>query len=314
MGRIIDRKTGSPVLLTAWRWDELVKKAKAKEWHQSGIDTAILARRTGLSWFHARGNEPLAGFLSKTGVELLSTTSLGLGKVKRLCDVVEAALKQENKASVRGKGSPLAESFPPVAWDARGTLAEWEVPLDFPIRMIRLPMRILHFCRDRNAVVLADLLRLWDQQGAEEWASQRSIGRESMEGINAFMRALQTKDHTAARAFLPLDESGRGLCLRQAIRAHIKALKPRDRTILERRLLQGMSLVKSGALAGVTRERARQLESGFIRAIQEWVGWFAQGNEDELAYMEGSADWMAWIGRMDSRKDDLLLEAALAAM
>lgn len=303
---------------TAWRWDQLAEQARVNQWDRRGLGLANLAERTKLSWYHTRGNEPLADFLTKTGMELMGMTAFGLGKLKRLCDLLEHGLKQENKLKPLGKLKPEAEAAPSkktapvVVMDLRGALKEWEVPMDFPVRLIRLPIRILNFCTDRKVVSVSELIALWEKLGADDLASRPGVGKATMQGLCRFITCLQYKDHSGASAFLPLDQSGRGLSLGRAVRAHLGDLKPQVRGVLERRLLRGMSLAQSGAPADLTRERARQMEVDFLAGLQDWMGWFAMENEEELEEMPSVADWMEWIGPLPTRKDKVLLEAALA--
>ena len=293
------------------RWDALALEAVRRNWHKSSMSLSQLAEKAGMPWNWVRGDEPLADFLAKNGSDLKGTHGFGMRKAIRLCDIIDRALglPQESRQGAGGRSGvaePLVELI-----DPRKRLEQWGIPLDFPCRLIRLPTRIIHHADELKISELGQLIDLWKDTGATALFGRRNLGKSSVESFSRFMNALAGGDRAAAAGFLPLHESGKGLSLRAALQSVFGELKEQERLVLERRLLQGMTLDRSTEIWGVSRERGRQVVRNFVCELQEWIGWFAYEDASNCKRMPTAAHWLKWIGPLDFPRDDALLNAAL---
>lgn len=287
------------------RWDRLAAQAKAAQLGTYGL--AFLASHCGLEWYGTRGDEPLSRFLGLSGAELMNLRSFGKSKVGRLCQIVERTLEDS------GSGLPIS-SPASLTLDPREALVIWEFPEDFPCRLIALPVRIAGYCARHGISTLGQLLTAWESLGFHGFKSQKNLGSKSVRRLEALVEALRRIDLSSASSFLPLAPSGKGLSFSRALELVATEPSEVDRPLLVRRLIERMTLEVSAEEGGLTRERVRQVESGFLTEIKARLDYFSGERDRLLAAWIGGGNWLVpdeLTGLVDNR---LLLVAAIDAI
>ncbi len=287
----------------AERWDTVAERAKRAGCGRTGVVT--LATRLGLEWYRARGDEPLGFFLERDGKALLELHGFGRRKMGRLCEIVETA--------VDDLGEDFAEVVT-VPADPLEALATWEIPDDFPCRLIILPFRVIGYCARQGLDGLRHLLEEWERLGFDGFEGQKNLGVRSVRRLEAMVNAFRDLDHKTASLFLPLDPSGRGLSLGQALRLVAMDPNPSERSLLKRRLVERMTLEESAEEDGLTRERVRQVEAKFLKELSERLDYFSSDYAKLLAAWVAGGEWFEPLRYSEQREDDVFLAAALEAV
>lgn len=285
----------------AVRWDALAAKARGLEWGRVGL--IELASRCGLAWYPGRGNEPLAWFLKRDGDQLVRLRGFGRKKIGLLFEIVSNALE------LRAGEFPAEEIAEEP--DPRTALLAWEVPEDFPCRLCLFPARVMSYCEKQGLVGIGQLLDEWLRLGFDGFKDQRNLGTKSVRQVEAWVHALRCRDHQAASSFLPLVPSGSGLSLSQALTLVGRLPTPSERPMLQRRLVERMTLEESAEVAGVTRERVRQIEVGFLGEIRDRLDYFRQDRNELLDAWIAGGDWFATLRPVEHEE---LVKGAIEAI
>ena len=300
-GRLNERKA-----LLATRWDKITVRAHQTDLGNIAIGT--LASRAGLEWYRARGDESLSNFLESSGIALLALRGLGLNKIARLCEIVERALDTVSGEDLTNYVSKATDHDPHEA------LVSWGIPLDFPCRLTHLPVRLVNFCERQNLTGIGELLDSWKTLGFEGFKAQQNLGSMTVRKMKVFVEFLQRKNLEGASSFLPIDQSGNGLSLRSALKLIGAEPSPSERSLLDRRLVQRMTLEASAEENGVTRERVRQVETAFLREVSEALEYFHQDCARLLDAWMGSGKWYQQLQLLELEKDEIFIGAALVAV
>lgn len=300
-GRLNQRKA-----LLAKRWDKIAARACHRDWENIGIRT--LASQTGLEWYSVRGDEPLASFLVLDGRALLARRGFGSRKIGRLCEIVERALDSELAEDLSDYTSTVARL------DPHETLVGWGIPPAYPCRLSQLPVRLVNFCDNRGLAGIGELLEEWETLGFEGFKAQPNLGSKSVRQMERFVESLQKKDLETASLFLPIDSSGHGLSLASALKLIAAEPTASERSLLERRMVQRMTLEASAEESGLTRERVRQVEAKFLREVSEMLEYF---NEDCARLLDAwidIVDWARTLHELGLENDEIFITAALEAV
>lgn len=259
------------------RWENLATAAKAIDLGPHSIRS--LARLTGLKWYRARGGETIETFLGMTGPEILGYPSFGRGKLNRICDIIERALESNTRTKLGEKSGSIGPN------DPREALEKWQVTPAFPCSLIQLPVRVLNHCQKMEVETLADLLDHWDQVGAAGLINQPNLGRKSVGLLEDFIEALAKNDREAAASFLPLTKDPKlgGLSLACGLEFAASDLKREERSLLERRLIDGLTLEDCADGQGITRERVRQIERNFLKCVGDHLECFSSDHNQVLS-------------------------------
>jgi ribosomal protein S12 len=135
---------------------------------------------------------------------------------------------------------------------------------------------------------LGQLLDEWRRLEFEGFKKIRNLGTKSVRQIELLVHALKNRDPVAASLFLPLCPSGRGLSLSAALALLARLPNSAERAMLHRRLINRMTLAESAEEAGVTRERVRQIEEGFLEEMQ--ARWIISQRRGTICFTHGSMD------------------------
>ena len=250
----------------ATRWDELADEARKTDLGSHTLPD--LANSVEMNWYHKRGAESLSGFLELTGQQLFQIHGFGKTKVRRLSKIVELHLNHPEYDQIK------TESKMDLTRDSRATLKEWEIPLEFPIKLIALPIRILNFCSTAEITDTEGLIALWEKLGFEGLKLLPNLGRKSVGELQKFMMALKHRNVVEAGKFLPLCQDGAGLSAGQALIAVVRDLNDVEKALLDRRIMDGLTLEQSAEARGLTRERVRQIERDYLRKIHDVFDYF----------------------------------------
>lgn len=300
-GRLDQRKA-----LLAKRWDRIVDRVEVINW--GNISIRALASRSGLEWYRTRGDELLANFLGFDGVTLLARHGLGFRKIERLCEIVERALDMVLDEDFADPVSTAASN------DPHETLVAWGVPPGFPCRLARLPVRLVNFCDKQGLAGIGELLSAWEKLGFEGFKAQRNLGSLSVRRMQVFVESLRKRDFENVSSFLPLDLAGSGVSLGRAL--VLIALEPSvlDKSLLNRRLVLGMTLEVSAEESGLTRERVRQVEANFLSEVSEVLKYFREDFARLLHAWIGVSDWSQQLKSLGLQEDEVFITAALEAV
>ena len=290
----------------AMRWDKIIVRARQMDCGNIGIGT--LASLSGLEWYRARGDEPLANFLDFEGIDLMARRSLGFQKIDHLCEIVELALD-----SILGAETSNFTSAA-IGFDPHETLVDWGIPSDYPCRLTRLPVRIINYCDKQGLTGIGELLNVWETLGLEGFKAQQNLGSMSVRRIEVFVKSLRRKDHKTASSFLPLDPSGNGLSLGSALKLIAAEPSLLERSLLDRRLVQRMTLETSAEESGLTRERVRQVEMKFLTEVSEILEYFSGDYARLLDAWIGIGNWTQQLQMLELNENKIFIAAALEAI
>ena len=287
----------------AKRWDKIAVRARDVDWGKDCLGS--MASRLGLPWYRGRGEEPLSRFLVYEGSSLVALRGFGFQKIGRLCDIVELALD----------APPPADDSEELSYsDPREALVDWSVPPDFPCYLIRLPVRLANYCERQCIAKLGQLLVEWETLGFGGFKAQQNLGSKSVRRLEFFVDSLRIKDHKTASLFLPLDPTGAGLSLGRALALIAMDPKPSERLLLNRRLIERMTLEVSAEDSGLTRERVRQVEANFLNEVRHVLEYFREDCARLLDAWIGISDWEHQIQQLDLHDNENFIAAVLDAV
>ncbi len=299
----------------AMQWDQVVAAVHTAGWGQTTLGVATLAELVGMGWMASRGDEPLVDYLALNGAALVRLEGFGKTKVERLIEIVTKALTVWTEAepvAVEAAGVLALDSESSV--DPRAALREWGVELTWPLRQVVLPVRILHFCGEREITDIGGLLDLWESLGYYGLLAFRNLGKGSVGKLREFVRALRSGDRTVVARYLPLNDGGLGLSLRKAVQFVVEQLPASERQLLEHRLTGEMTLEESGERSGVTRERVRQVERDFLTSIKESLAWFSHEHASMLKDWMNEQNWLGVLRPFANPNDEALITAAVESI
>jgi hypothetical protein len=279
-----EKKPGTLVLLTR-RWDEVAERARKAGWTESQTKISSLAELVGLKWHSTYRHDFLSEVLAYDGVALTKARYIGPSIIAKLCEIVERSLE------MTGDGNQvLKQKIEGGLSDPRKTLANWQVPLDLPCRLMMLSERLQRICRmEWNVRALGDLLELMDSKGLS-WVSKcRNLGPDSVAELERFINSLKDGNRSMASMVLPLDDSGKGLSLSKALEAQLDRMSPSSRRILELSLGEGLSDAFCAQHVGVSSSYIGMVRKTFVQATRDWIGWFGCYDvEDAMAKLRPS--------------------------
>lgn len=292
--------------LLAKRWDNITARARQRNWNDVSIRK--LACQSGLEWYRARGDELLANFLGCDGCALMESYSLGIGKIGRLCEIVERALDAPPGVDLSDHPSAVA------AFDPHETLVAWGIPQAYPCRLTRLPVRLANFCDKRSLVGIGELLDEWEKLGFEGFKAQPNLGSKSVRQMERFVQSLRLQDFETASLFLPIAPSCHGLSLGSALTLIAAEPSPSERSLLDRRLVQRMTLETSAEESGLTRERVRQVEAKFLGEVSEVLEYFNENCARLLDAWIGNGNWSQELQLLELKMNEGFIASALDAV
>lgn len=289
----------------ARRWDEVAARARRFDWKGAGL--ATVAGKVDLDWIRLRGDEQVSDFLALDGDSLLALPGFGVGKLRRLCSILEAVMASGG-ADLLASEEPLEVEEPRDPFEA---LAEWGVPADLPVLLVSLPSIMIKHCITHGLDTLDRVLDEWAAVGPAGFLSRKGLGKLSVMPLKEFVDSLLEKDRKAASAFLPLHPSGSGLSLGLALDKLADAQTPTERTVLTRRLVEEKPLVQCKCAHVQTREGVRQVESRFLLPARHWIHHFDKERLEMLVNWLDGGDWFAPLRDEVSRNNQTLVKAAL---
>jgi hypothetical protein len=267
-----------------------------------------LARRFNLPWYRPRDEIWASEYLALEYKKLMRLRGFGLGKLLRLLAIFEAALGGDIQPTVAT--SPLAQPK-----KTREALQDWRIPDSFPVGLMRLSARIINFCESSRIETLGGLLDTIESLGEPGLLKQDNLGRKSVGEMVALLNALRSGDASAVRHCLPLANDGLGLSLAIAVKYMIEDLSPRQRPLMERRLVQKMTLEEAAADAGLTRERVRQVARDFlIGPLHRLLNWFPSEQQTLLQLWLEGGDLLQKLGPFSTPADEALAVGAITAV
>lgn len=288
----------------AQRWELLSGKAKGTALASSKVRD--LAKQAGFEWYESRGDERLEEFLDYDGEGIFRLYSFGKTKITRLCDILETLLENDLEIEVE-------LDFPPMT-KALETVERWNVPINFPCSLIALPIRVRHYCEEKQIATLNALLGQWERLGHSGFKAKKNLGRKSVDELETFIGSLISGDFKSASRFLPLEPDGSGADFAVSLSHVLFEQSPAELEMLKLRLQDRMTLEESSETYGLTRERARQVEAKFLAQVSSRLEYFRSLHEDLLKSWVEMEDWFAlvrWNGDPDL---GLLAKAALESI
>jgi len=288
-------------------WDALRGQAIEKRWPDSKVMTVMeCAVSCELSWFEKRVSDKVADFLEMPGVDLIRYPHFGETKIRRLIEIVKRSLELGICAGVPNDVNELGD-IPPLG----DGLVSLDIPDVFPLSLSGLPVRILHYCEDNNVQNLSQLLDVWESMGEDYFLSLPNLGKRSVGEMHDFCNAVRRRDAAALSAWLPISPTGKGLSLTVGLTRLIQGLTPRHREMLDKRLVNGLTLEDSATEFGVTRERVRQIEANLIRETEGLLDLFPADRERMLALWMENKPWLILSDGEISRNEYELAKAAI---
>jgi hypothetical protein len=255
-------------------------------------------------------------FLALDGMALIRYPFFGRTKIRRLIEIVSTALHaQSDTDHEQGEGDDATQPIPNEVTETTGTaqdgLAKLEIPSDLPLVLVRLPVRIQHYCKEHHLHSLGEFLDAWESLGEGYFMQLPNLGRKSVGDVSALWEAVFNADAKALSAWLPINPSGRGLSLSAGLRATVSGLPEHHRTLLENRLVHEQTLEEAATDLSITRERTRQVEAVLLGKITQLLDWFPSVQEAMMACWLKAEPCLAVVGNDVPEVDRELLEAAI---
>jgi hypothetical protein len=237
------------------------------------------------------------------GRSLLRVHGFGRSKIHHLIEIVRLNLDPSIEAEAVAPQATMSER-----------LQEWGIPRELPCDLIRLPTRIRNFCRENDVHRVVDLTAIWELMGWDGLLEQKNLGKRSVGEIASFCEALMSDDRESASAWLPIDPHHDGLSLSIGLKRTLEELEFHHREMLERRLVDGLTLEQSAEAFAMTRERVRQVEVIIVRRVSLLLEWFPDAKEAMLAGWLTGTDWSLPLGGIESHEDRRFLAAVIEAV
>jgi len=272
-----------------FRWERLREKAADLGWYDEGCPSVgELAFQARLPWFKTRHNDRVSDFISLEAEGLFTSLSnFGAQKCQRLIKILEAASQRPLTTTPTQEGSVPNTS----GMSYSDVLQSWEIPDDYPLTLIPLSARLMSFCRNQHITSLPALLEEWFKLGPGGMICQENIGRATVDELQSLVYAISRASLKAARRWLPIHDSGKGLYLPLALVIANSRHSETTQYIVALRLVDGLTLKEVGAEHNISRERVRQLESAYVRDIRNVVDWFQIEKETMLKAWEEGREW-----------------------
>ncbi len=288
-------------------WDALRALALSRQWPHLRLMTVMeCATLCGLAWYEKRASDKVADFLKIPGFHLISYPHFGETKTQKLIEIVRRALEQGAGDNSPAYGDEIEEQ-PPL----RDGLVTLEIPDAFPVELVGLPVRILHYCEDNHVPTLGDLLEVWESMGQSYFLSLPNLGKRSVGELHALIHAVRLGNATALSAWLPMSPNGKGLSLTVGLTRLIQGLTARHREMLEKRLVHGLTLEDSATEFGVTRERVRQIEAILLQETEALLDFFPADRERMLALWMANMPWLVLSDGVIPNSEHELAQAAI---
>lgn len=291
------------------RWTNVRDAALAQPMFTQDVFTVgDLAHRFDLPWFEKSKEVWVSEYLAFDYHSLLQRRGLGIVKIGKIIAILEASIGSDIQPMV--VSAPLT---PPKK--ARDTLRDWRIPESFPVALMRVPARIIGFCENNHIETLGGLLDAVESLGGPGLLKQDNLGRKSVSEVLALVNSLQSNDASGVRRCLPLANEGFELSLAIAVRRMIEDLSPRQRPLMERRLVQKMTLEEAAVEAGLTRERVRQVARDFLLGpLQRLLDWFPSEQQALLQLWLDGGDLGQKLGPFANISDEALAIGAITAV
>lgn len=158
---------------------------------------------------------------------------------------------------------------------AIASLEALQIPYGFPIEFVKLPIRIRNWCEEHGWDSLGEFLRHVGAMRADELTQVDNIGRKSATEVAELFVALQARDFSALRRFLPVAPGAVSLSFQEALHDQVSSLHNREYRMLEMRLLEGATLEATARADGRTRELVRQVQDRFLEKVSRLLSWFS---------------------------------------
>lgn len=206
---------------------------------------------------------------------------------------------------------PIPNELTEPAGTAQDGLVKLEIPPDLPLGLVRLPVRIQHYCEEHHLYCLGEFLEAWESLGEGYFFRLPNLGRKSVGHVRAFWTAVCEADGKALAAWLPMNPNGKGLSLSAGLRDTVSDLPKHHRALLENRLVHEQTLEEAAADFGVTRERTRQVEAVLLRKIAQLLDWFPSVQDAMLGKWLRGEPCLEVLGHELLEPDRVLIEAAI---
>lgn len=291
------------------RWLTVRNAALAQPMFTKDVFTiGDLAHRFDLPWFEKSKEVWVSEYLALDFHSLLRRRGLGIVKIGKIIAILEAAIGSNIQPVVVPSQLTLPKK-------ARDTLQDWHIPESFPVALIRVPARIIGFCENNHIETLGGLLDAVESLGGPGLLKQENLGRKSVSEVLALVNSLRCNDASGVRRYLPIAIEGFGLSLAIAVRRMIEDLSPQQRPILQRRLVQKMTLEEAAEEAGLTRERVRQIARDFLlEPLQRLLDWFPSEQQELLQISLQGGDLGKKLGPFSNSSDEALAIGAITAV
>ena len=284
------------------RWEKLRLKAPQLGWlREMSPFVYQLAEAANLRWYQTRNSDRVASFISLELGKLARVRAFGRTKIQCLIEILEAASS--------GVDAPTIFQSPPR--DCFDVLRLWEIPDDYPLNLLPLPSRLMTFCETEQILSLPALLDIWAKLGADGLLKRRNIGKQTVIELHALVEAISNADSMEVRRWLPLHDSGKGLCLDRALEIASARHSESKRSLVARRLVYGLTLEEAGLALGMTRERVRQVEVAYMRDVEDTLNWFEPEKETMLEAWAAGQEWKTLVKLQTDTDSEALILAAI---
>jgi hypothetical protein len=300
----------------ARRWNELRALAQKRGWPKMpGLTVGACASRVGMAWYASRPEDTVAEFLALDGIALIRFPTFGRTKISLLIEIVSSVLNAQSGDDLLEESGDMAHPAPTEVAEVTGTaqegLAEIEIPAALPLGLVRLPVRIQHYCKEHHLHSLGEFLEAWESLGEGYFCQLPNLGKKSVGDVRAFWKAVCDADGTTLSAWLPMNSSGKGLSLSAGLFDAVRSLPDHHRTLLENRLVHDQTLEEAAADFGITRERTRQVEAVLLGKITQLMDWFPAVQDSMMTRWLKGEPCLEVFGDQASETDRELLEAAI---
>lgn len=303
---------------TAWqetlapRWEQARAACIQRGWDKPRSPTiSAIAAKHGMKWFTTRSADCVQDFIQFDAHGLFNQ-QLGFGRIKweRLVEILERGLAESGVGEEIGSEGKIQQE----ALTHERFMEAWGIPPDYPLSLVPLSNRLLNFCHGQQIGTLKTLLQFWEAVGREGLLSHPNMGRRTADEVEALANAVAMGDIKAARKWLPLNNDVNGLSLRAATGIVVAKLTADERTLITRRLVDGMTLEKSASSHGLSKERIRQLEKLFLHDLRAVLGWFKSDHGAMLELWTERVEWQSFIAPQITPDDTALGIAGIEAV
>ncbi len=303
---------------TAWqetlaaRWEQARAACIQRGWDKPGSPTiSAIAAKHGMKWYATRAEDRVQDFI-QFDAHGLCNKQLGFGRIKceRLVEILEHVLAESGD----GKEIGSEETTHHEALTHERFMEAWGIPPDYPLSLVPITKRLLNFCDAQQIGTLKTLLQIWEAVGREGLLAHPNMGRRTADEVKALANAVALGDANAVRKWLPLNDAENGLSLRAAVGIIVARLTADERTLITRRLVEGMTLEESASGHGLTRERVRQMEGSFVRDLRAVLHWFGRDHAVMLERWTERCEWQSFVAPQITPDDTTLVIAGIEAV